>query len=45
MRKPNDGLYRHVRRSGVEVQRIGDCKQPRKTVEAVLDAAEAGCSL
>ncbi|MFZ1058844.1 MAG: FAD-dependent oxidoreductase, partial [Candidatus Rokuibacteriota bacterium] len=45
MRKPNDGLYRHVRRSGIQVQRIGDCKQPRKTVEAVLEAAEAGCSL
>lgn len=45
VRKPNDGLYRHLRRSGVEVERIGDCKQPRKTVEAVLDAAEAGSSL
>ena len=40
MREPNDGLDRHVRRSGVRVQRIGDCNRPRKTVEAMLDAAE-----
>ena len=40
MRKRNDGLDRHVRRSGVPVQRIGDCNQPRKTVDAMLEAAE-----
>ncbi|MBI4271459.1 MAG: FAD-dependent oxidoreductase [Candidatus Rokubacteria bacterium] len=40
MRKRNDGLERHVRRAGVPVQRIGDCNQPRKTVDAMRDAAE-----
>ena len=40
MRKRNDRLDRHLRRSGVRVQRIGDCNRPRKTVEAMRDAAE-----
>ncbi len=40
LRKPNDGLERRIRRAGVPVERIGDCNEPRKTIDAMRDAAD-----
>ena len=40
MRKRAGGLDRRLRRSGVPVERIGDCHEPRTTVEAMRDAAQ-----
>jgi 2,4-dienoyl-CoA reductase-like NADH-dependent reductase (Old Yellow Enzyme family) len=40
MRKPNARLFRHLRRSGIDLWRIGDCDHPGKTPEAIASAAE-----
>jgi 2,4-dienoyl-CoA reductase-like NADH-dependent reductase (Old Yellow Enzyme family) len=39
LRRPNLGVERRLRALGLEVHRVGDCRTPGKTPEAMLDAA------
>ena len=38
LRRPNAGLEPRLRALGLDVHRIGDCRTPGKTPEAMLDA-------
>ncbi|KPK90216.1 MAG: hypothetical protein AMJ94_09925 [Deltaproteobacteria bacterium SM23_61] len=39
---PNDGLWRELKKEGMEVYAIGDCVEPRDAMEAIREGAEVG---
>ena len=43
--RPADALYRELRSTGVEVQRVGDCVAPRRAHAAVVDGERVGSAL